>query len=295
MIIINFIRGFLMALADSVPGVSGGTIAFILGFYDRFINSLNSIVSGDKEERLESLYFLIKLGVGWITGFIISVLVITAVFEENIYKISSLFLGFILASIPLVVMQEKELFKSNYKHMPLLVLGMAIVIVITLFNPSSTASADTAFKFANLSMMQVLILFVAGVIAVSTMILPGISGSTVLLILGIYGPLMYAIREILALDMSYLFSVIVFGVGIIFGALFVIKIIKYALQNYRSQTLYVIVGLMLGSLIAVINGPKTLGKEILSLETFSIIFFIIGVSLVFGLEKLRTVLDSQNN
>ncbi len=291
MIIINFIRGFLMALADSVPGVSGGTIAFILGFYDRFINSLNSLVSGEKEERLESLYFLIKLGIGWITGFIISVLIITSIFEENIYKISSLFLGFILASIPLVIMQEKELFKSNYKHIPLLLIGIAVVVLITLFNPNTTTSADTAFMFSNLSVSQVLILFVAGVVAVSTMILPGISGSTVLLILGIYGPLMYAIKEILAFDMSYFFSVFVFGVGIIFGALFVIKIIKYLLQNYRSQTLYVIVGLMLGSLVAVINGPKTLDKEILSYETFSIIFFIIGVSLVLGLEKLRRFLE----
>ncbi len=289
--IINFIRGFLMALADSVPGVSGGTIAFILGFYDKFINSLNSLISNDKDERLESLYFLIKLGIGWITGFVVSVLIITAIFEENIYKISSLFLGFILASIPLILMQEKESFKSNYKHTPLLVLGIAVVVVITLFNPSSSASADTAFMFSNLDVLQVLVLFIAGVIAVSTMILPGISGSTVLLILGIYGPLIYAIREILSLDFSYLFSVAVFGFGIIFGALFVIKIIKYALQNYRSQTLYVIVGLMLGSLVAVINGPKTLNKEILTFETFSIIFFIIGVSLVLGLEKLRTILE----
>ncbi len=292
MVIINFIRGFLMALADSVPGVSGGTIAFILGFYDRFINSLNSLLSGEKEERLESLSFLVKLGIGWITGFVISVLVITSVFEENIYKISSLFLGFILASIPLVIKQEKEHIVSKYKYLPLLVLGMGIVIIITVLNPNSEASADTAFMFSNLSVLQVILLFIAGVIAVSTMILPGISGSTVLLILGIYGPLMYAIREVLTINTSYFFSVIVFGIGIIVGALFMIKLIKYLLENYRSQTIYVIIGLMLGSLVAVINGPKTLGKDIMNFETFNIIFFIIGVSLVLGLERLKIVMEN---
>ena len=74
MIILNFIRGFCMALADSVPGVSGGTIAFILGFYDDFINSLNTLVSKDPwEEKKKALIFLIKLGFGWIIGLGLSV------------------------------------------------------------------------------------------------------------------------------------------------------------------------------------------------------------------------------
>lgn len=64
MYILNFIRGFCMALADSVPGVSGGTIAFILGFYDDFVNSLNNIISNDKTDRINALKFLSKIGVG---------------------------------------------------------------------------------------------------------------------------------------------------------------------------------------------------------------------------------------
>ena len=67
--IIQFIRGFCMALADSVPGVSGGTIAFLLGFYDKFINSLNNLMGKDKEKRKEAILFLLKLAIGWIIGF----------------------------------------------------------------------------------------------------------------------------------------------------------------------------------------------------------------------------------
>ena len=100
MFIVNLIRGFFMALADSVPGVSGGTIAFILGFYDEFIGSLNTLVSkNSKEEKIQALQFLLKIGVGWAIGMITSVLFLASIFEEHIYSISSVFIGFIIFSI----------------------------------------------------------------------------------------------------------------------------------------------------------------------------------------------------
>lgn len=102
MFIIQFIRGFCMALADSVPGVSGGTIAFLLGFYDKFIDSIDDLLTGTKEERKDAFVFLIKLGIGWISGFVIAVLILTSVFESHIYYISSLFIGFIIFAIPIV-------------------------------------------------------------------------------------------------------------------------------------------------------------------------------------------------
>ena len=73
-----------MALADSVPGVSGGTIAFLLGFYDKFIDSIDDLLTGTKEERKDAFVFLIKLGIGWISGFVIAVLILTSVFESHI-------------------------------------------------------------------------------------------------------------------------------------------------------------------------------------------------------------------
>ena len=102
--VLNFIRGFCMALADSVPGVSGGTIAFLLGFYDKFIGSLNSLISGTKEERIDGIKFLIKIGIGWVVGFCMAILFITSVFDSHIYEISSLFIGFILFALPIIIM-----------------------------------------------------------------------------------------------------------------------------------------------------------------------------------------------
>ena len=72
--LITLLHGFCMALADSVPGVSGGTIAFLMGFYDNFIGSLNALISGSKQERIQAVKYLIKLGIGWVIGFCSSVL-----------------------------------------------------------------------------------------------------------------------------------------------------------------------------------------------------------------------------
>ena len=101
--IINIIRGFCMALADSVPGVSGGTIAFVLGFYDKFINSLDDLAFGSKQKKKKALSFLVKLGIGWGIGMILAVLVLTNLFESHIYSVSSLFIGFIIFSIPIII------------------------------------------------------------------------------------------------------------------------------------------------------------------------------------------------
>ena len=142
MYIINFIRGFCMALADSVPGVSGGTIAFLLGFYDKFIGSLDAIVAGKKAEKIDGIKFLIKIGIGWIAGFVISMLFLGSIFEAQIYNISSLFLGFIIFAIPIIIKEEKESLIDKYKNVVFLIGGIIIVSAITYFNPATKGGMD---------------------------------------------------------------------------------------------------------------------------------------------------------
>ena len=206
MFIINFIRGFCMALADSVPGVSGGTIAFILGFYDKFINSLNSLVStkSNKEEKLESLKFLIKIGIGWAVGMVLAVLFISSVFTTHIYKISSLFLGFIIFSLPLIFREEKSEIVGKYKNIIFAVIGILVVAAITYFNPATSGGTGTNLSLDNLN-----------------------------------------------------------------------------------------IGLMIGSLYAVVMGPTTLEipEAPMGFGEFSILFFLLGGALILGLEKLKKVLD----
>lgn len=292
--LINGIRGFCMALADSVPGVSGGTIAFILGFYDKFINSLDSLMFGKKEEKKKAIIFLIKIGIGWGIGMILAVLVLTNLFQTQIYKVSSVFIGFIVFSIPLIIKQEKECLKGKYRNLIFTIIGIIIVGAITYFNPIS--GDGNIIDISNLNIGIVLYIFVAAMIAISAMVLPGISGSTLLLIFGLYIPIISAIKEFLHFNLSYLPVLIIFGLGIIAGIVLVIRLIKIALKKYRSQTIYAIIGLMIGSIYAIVMGATTLEvpQAPMNFQTFSIVFFIIGGIIIIGLEKLKTILESKN-
>lgn len=292
--IINAIRGFCMALADSVPGVSGGTIAFIMGFYDKFVNSLNDLIYGKKEEKKKAIIFLIKLLSGWAVGMVLASLILASLFEKEIYRISSLFLGFIVFAIPLIIKQEKSELKGKYVNILFTLIGIAIVALITYFNPVS-GSEGNAVDIASLNFGLVAYVFFVGMIAISAMILPGISGSTLLLIFGLYIPIISAIKDILHLNLSYLPVLIVFALGIITGILLVIKLVKKALEKYRSQTIYTIIGLMIGSLYAIVMGPTTLKvpQAPLNFDTFSILFFIIGAAVILGLEFIQNKLKDK--
>ena len=291
--LINGFRGFCMALADSVPGVSGGTIAFILGFYDKFINSLDDLAFGDIEKKKKAFFFLIKLAIGWVIGMILAVLVLTNLFESHIYQVSSVFIGFILFSIPLIAKEEKESLKGKYYNMIFMIIGILIVALITYFNPISGES--NVVDISNLNFGLALYIFVAAMIAISAMVLPGISGSTLLLIFGLYIPIISAIKEFLHLNFSYLPALIVFGLGVIFGIVLVIRLIKIALKKYRSQSIYCILGLMIGSIYAIIMGPTTLDATTapLSFSTFSILAFLLGGVIILGLEKIKVILKKK--
>lgn len=291
--IINVFRGFCMALADSVPGVSGGTIAFILGFYDKFIGSLNNLIYGKKQEKKEALFFLIKIGIGWVIGMVLAVLILSKLFQKHIYGISSLFLGFIICSIPLIIKVEKDVLKGKYINLIFTAIGIAVVVLITYFNP--VAGAETTVNIGNLNIGLGLYLFLAGMVAISAMVLPGISGSTLLLIFGLYIPIVTAIKDLLHLNFECLPAIIIFGLGIIAGVLLVIKGIKIALEKFRSQTIYCVIGLMIGSLYAIVMGPTTLDipKDPLSIETFKPLMFILGCLVIFGLEGLKRVVEKK--
>lgn len=292
-LLLDAFRGFLMALADSVPGVSGGTIAFILGFYDKFINSLDHLIYGKKSEKIVALKFLIKLGFGWIIGMAAAVIVLTNLFESHIYVVSSLFLGFIIFAIPFIVYEERKTLRGHYGNLIFLLLGIAVVALITYFNPvSGGAGMDIAAPNFGLF----LYIFLAGMVAISSMILPGISGSTLLLIFGLYLPILNGVKDLLHLNFASLPALIAFGLGVLAGVTLVVKLIKLALEKYRPAMIYLIIGLMLGSLYAIVMGPTTLSTpaDPLSFATFSPLFFLLGGLIILGLEWLKFYLEKKS-
>ena len=269
-------------------------MAFLLGFYDKFIQSLNDIFAGNKAQRLEAVKFLAKLLVGWLVGFCSAVLVLTSVFESHIYAISSLFLGFIIVAIPYVIAEEKETIKGKWAHLIFTVIGIALVVVISFLNPVS--GKGISIDAGSLNFGLIIYVFIAAAVAITAMILPGISGSTLLLIFGLYVPIISAIKEVLRFNFEYVPVLIVFGLGIITGIVSMIRLLKMALKKFRSQTIYAIIGLMLGSLYAIIVGPTTLDEPqaAMTLSTFSPLFFVIGGVIIIGLQLLRNVLEKNS-
>lgn len=295
--LMKFIAGFLMSLADSVPGVSGGTIVFLLGLYDEFILSLNNIASRDKEKRNAAFKFLIKLGCGWVIGMALAALVITAVFEKNIYIVSSLFLGFIVCAIPLIIIEEKEDFIGKYKNIVFLILGAALVVLIT-YGSLNFDLGGKSYAWGNFGFFDGAYLFIVAMIAISAMVLPGISGSTIMLVFGVYSGVMEvisgSIKGLFKLDFTFFPAAFVFAFGMLAGILSVVKGLKYLITKHHSIMVYTIVGMMIGSIYSVIMGPLSIESDVkltaLSLDNFSLIAFIIGGVVIFGLQGLKKVL-----
>ena len=275
----TIINGLCMALADSVPGVSGGTVAFIMGFYDKFIKSINDIFYGNLDEKKKAGIYLIKMGIGWALGMILSVLILTSTFERYIYVVSSLFMGFIIASIPMVLSEEKESLKIKTSTIVSLGVGIAIVVLLTILNQHTFADGVNISK---MNFSTGIYIFIGGAVSISAMFLPGISGSTILLVLGLYLPIMNAGKELLKLNFSYIPGMAVFTAGMIVGALSVVKGIQVALLKFRPQTVFLIIGLMIGSLYSIVMGPTTLENPspALTINNFNWWAFAIGIGLI---------------
>ena len=287
--ILTAFHGFCMALADSVPGVSGGTIAFILGFYERFLNALHDLFRAKGTARKAALGYLLKLGVGWVLGMGDCVVLLSNLFAQNIYFMSSLFLGLTVCSIPFVAAVEQDTLRTSLRQSGCLLLGLAIVVGLTLLR--SGAGGFGSMDYARLQPLQFVYLFLCGAAAITAMVLPGISGSSILLIAGVYLPTIQAVHSLLKLQLAVLPGLCALGFGVLVGVAFSIHAIRAALQQHRGAMVWLILGLMLGSLYAIANGPASLEvpQPPLSLATFQPVAFALGIVVLLALEGMKKV------
>lgn len=280
------INGFCMALADSVPGVSGGTIAFIMGFYDKFIGGIHDLAFGNMKEKKTAAVYLARLGVGWVIGMAMAVILLSALFESHIYVVSSLFFGLVLGAVPLIVEDEFGCLKKMPRGFAFTLIGLAVVVGITMANGKA---GGVAMDLTQFTVPLAIKLFFIGMIAISAMFLPGISGSTLLLIFGAYIPVIMAVKGVLSLDFSYVPCLMFFGCGVLAGAVMVVKAIKACLEKFRVQMVYLILGMMIGSLYAIGMGPTTLEipQAPLNIANFSLAPAVMGVVMVFGMQRIK--------
>ncbi|MGW7996740.1 DUF368 domain-containing protein [Staphylococcus xylosus] len=268
----NLWKGFAMGTTDLVPGVSGGTIALLLGIYDDFIRSISGIFS---KRFWESLKFLIPIGLGMVIAIGVLSKLINYLLSTHTVPTMFFFIGLIGGIIPYLLKTSKFKQTFNTLHYILLVLGIVIIVAITLLNNGDKHAGETLTLNSGL----VIKYFIAGMCASSAMLLPGISGSFMLLVFGVYGTVMFAISEFMSLNFAAIPILLTVGFGVICGFLFSSKLIQYLLSYYTFLTYALIIGFVVGSLYAVFPGlPSTFITWIISIITL-ILGFVISYKL----------------
>ena len=272
-----FFKGIFMGIADAMPGISGGTIALLLGIYEELIESISElkislfsklINKGFKSfwEKLNGNFLLVLVsGIGIS---LISFVKISASFLESFpLFIWSFFLGLIFATVYVIYKLISQWHNLNFFF-------LIISIIFSIF-----LSSFSAYDTDEISLLYILF---SGIIASSAMILPGISGSLILVILGVYA---YLIK---ALDNLELIVIFTFISGAIIGLLGFSKILKYLFNNHRDATYTIMLGLVIGSIENVWPWNKSFSTELSNLNLFlSISLVILGFVIVILLEKIK--------
>ncbi|MUK89741.1 DUF368 domain-containing protein [Ornithinibacillus sp. L9] len=256
----NIYRGMMMGASDVIPGVSGGTIAVLLGIYDRLIAAINGLMS---KEWKKHLGFLIPLGLGIVTAIFSLAKLIEWLFEHYPGPMQFFFLGLIIGILPNLLQKADAKKTFKLKHIVLLLIGAVLVGSMGFMQEAEEAVIE------NLTISTYVLLFFSGFIASAAMVLPGISGSFILMVIGVYYTIISAISN-LQLDV-----IAVVGIGIVIGIVTMSKIVNYFLTNFHTATFALIIGLVIGSIVVVFPGwPTTGGLVGISIVTFATGLFV---------------------
>ncbi|HDK9218667.1 TPA: DUF368 domain-containing protein [Staphylococcus aureus] len=269
---INILKGFAMGTSDLVPGVSGGTIALLLGIYNQFIASISGIFS---RRFWPSFTFLIPIIIGMLLAMGSLSNLFNYLLSQHHIPTMFFFGGLIIGIVPYLLKISNYKTSFTTKHYMMVIAGIATLIVITLMNNGDKHAGETL----TLSTSLIIKYFIAGMCASSAMLLPGISGSFMLLVFGVYGTVMLAISEVVKLNFAGLPILLAVGFGVLAGFIISSKIIQYFLTHHKLMTFALIIGFVVGSLFAVFPGlPTNIVMWFVSLVVF-IIGFIVSLTL----------------
>lgn len=237
------LKGMAMGIAEVIPGVSGGTIAFITGIYEKLINTIKafspSLITTFRQDGFSEVWkevngsFLVALMIGMAGGVVIGVFGVTHLLEEYPQHLWGFFFGLIIAS---AIYIGRQVSKWGAQEIVSLLLGTAVAYFITIASP---ASGNEALWFV----------FLSGMIAISALILPGISGSFILLLMGMYTFILPHVKNAIStLNTESLLITGVFAMGCLVGITSISRVISWMFQHYKNTTLAVLTGFMVGSL-----------------------------------------------
>lgn len=267
--IILCIKGFFIGLANLIPGVSGGTLAITLGIYDELISIISHIFTNFKK----NIYYLLPIGIGAIISVLSLSKVISYSLDKYLFPTILFFIGAIVGGIPMLFKKVKNQ-PIKLSNIIIFILTFSLILGLTFSNVGNEVSFD------NMNIINYILLLIIGIITSATMVVPGISGSAVLMTLGYYEPIINVIKNITDFNLltHNLLILIPFGIGVVIGILVIAKIIEYLLKNHEIKTYYGILGFVISSIISIIiqnffmNGIISIG--IIELLIGIILFFV---------------------
>ena len=273
-IVLGF-KGFLIGLANIIPGVGGGTMAVSFGIYEEIIEIASNIFKNFKK----NMAFILPIGIGAVIAIALLSNVITICLDKYQVATPLLFVGLILGGLPAIV---KNIGKKITKPTNLIVFSITILFMLFIYLGIKDAKD---VDFTNVDAIGYIILFIVGAIAAITMVVPGISGSFVLMLIGYYKPIVKAVSDLTHFNniIHNLCILIPFGFGVLFGIISVSKLIKYCLKKYPEQTYSSIVAFVLSSVVLIIYPLLNVSASITELIV-GIVLLLMGSILTYKME-----------
>ena len=269
------IKGFFMGIANVIPGVSGGTIAIILGIYEKFISTISNIF----EDLKENLKFLIPIFLGIGLAIVTTSKVVGYSYDNFPLPTLMFFVGLVFGGIPLLFKNVKG--KKESKQVSSYVIAMfTFLLVIFMASYKLLFNINSEVSFVSMNILDYLLLFIVGVIAAATMVVPGISGSLVLMIIGYYYPIIDTINKLFKENfISNAFVLLVFGIGVVIGIVLISKLLEILFKKYNTKTYFGVLGFVIASIFAIpISACIELNSITVNIEQsiVSIIMLVIG-------------------
>ncbi len=275
--IILVIKGFIMGIANIIPGVSGGTLALTMGIYENFIGAISHFFSNLKE----NIKFLLPIFIGIGLSLLTMSNVITASFNKYPIPTTLFFMGLVIGGIPMLFSKIKGT-KEVKKPISYVILFLTFLLVMVLaFSKEIFGGTLGNADFSNLNILGYLNLTLIGTIAAATMVIPGVSGSLVLMLLGFYFPIVNVIKELTHFNNigSNILIAGFFGVGILIGIVLIAKLIEWLLAKFETFTYFGVIGFIIASVLAI---PVSVYHEVSNIVytvpqvIIGIVFLILG-------------------
>ena len=240
--LLYIIKGFFFGVANIIPGVSGGTIAITMGIYEDMISSISGFLKNPKK----SIMYLLPIGIGAVLSILLMSKIISFCLDRFPAPTNLFFIGLIVGGIPLLTRKVKGA-KFNPINAFLLLLTFSIIMFMT-FSDGGGSNMD----LSNVTFGKMILLFIVGMIAAGCMVIPGISGSFVLMLLGAYKPVISVIGDLTNIsNLGHNLSILIpFGIGVVVGIILIAKILEFLFNKYEVSTYYAILGFILASVIA---------------------------------------------